>query len=102
MTPRRSIAVVMILVALISRCAIAQNAPSGEPANAAERALVGAQPDAWARLNPQQRERVLEDFRPWQRMTPGQRQGGRTQLSGIPQAPSPGTATGATHVASVP
>ena len=75
MTPRRSIAVVMILVALISRCAIAQNAPSGEPANAAERALVGAQPDAWARLNPQQRERVLENFRQWQRMTPEQRQG---------------------------
>ena len=75
MTTRSSIAVVMILAALLSPCAFAQNAPLGEPANAAERTLVGAQPDAWAQLNPQQRERVLENFRQWQRMTPEQRQG---------------------------
>jgi hypothetical protein len=66
MTTRSSIAVLVILAALISPCAFAQNTPFGEPASDAERALVGAQPDAWARLDLQQRERVLENVRQWQ------------------------------------
>ena len=74
MTTRSAIAIVMIVAVLISPCAFAQNTPPGEPANDAERALIEAQPNAWAQLNPQQRQRVLENFRQWQRMTPEQHQ----------------------------
>lgn len=52
----------------------AQMAPDVEPSNDAERALVAQHPDEWARLGPEQRRRVLENYRRWQQMAPEERQ----------------------------
>ena len=73
MTPRMRILGAFIL-ALLLLCGLqlptpahAQSMPYAEPSNDAERALIAQHPNEWARMTPDQRQRVLENYRRWQR-----------------------------------
>jgi len=64
--------VVLMLGVLVSRAA-AQSVGPGEPMNPAEHAYVERYHDTWQNLNPDQRQRVLQNLRKWQQMTPDER-----------------------------
>jgi predicted Fe-S protein YdhL (DUF1289 family) len=63
----------MLLGAFVPHPAYAQGFAPGQPRNAAEQALISQRADQWNALTPDQRERVLENYRQWKTMSPQQR-----------------------------